>query len=113
MMTRRLALRVLGVFLIGSAVPLGAQVGPPNTAGVSVGHVHLTVRNPDEHKKLWVLLGGQVTRSGSLELVKFPGIFVVLTQGSATEGSEGSTVNHFGFQVRNVDEVRAKLTAVG
>jgi len=112
-MVRRGAWAVLVAILTVGTVPLSAQLGAPNATGVSIGHVHLTVRNPEEHKKIWLLLGAQVTNAGSLELLKFPGLFVILTKGVPAGGSEGSTVNHFGFMVRSVDEVKAKLTAAG
>jgi len=112
-MLRRRACAVLVAALTAATIPLFAQVGAPNAAGVSIGHVHLTVRNPEEHKKVWLLLGAQVTMAGPLELLKFPGLFVILTKGEPAGGSEGSTVNHFGFMVRSVDEVKARLTAVG
>ena len=112
-MLRRGAWAVLVAILTVGTVPLSAQLGAPNATGVSIGHVHLTVRNPEEHKKIWLLLGAQVTNAGSLELLKFPGVFVILTKGDPAGGSEGSTVNHFGFMVRSVDEVKAKLTAAG
>jgi catechol 2,3-dioxygenase-like lactoylglutathione lyase family enzyme len=112
-MLKRSACAVLVATLAAPTISLSAQLGAPNAAGVSIGHVHLTVRNPEEHKRLWMLLGAQVTAAGPLELLKFPGVFVILTKGEPTGGSEGSTVNHFGFMVRNVDEVKARLTAVG
>jgi len=110
---KRLAAVLLMTFLALDAVPARAQLGAPNSSGVSIGHVQLTVRDPEAHKKLWSLLGATVTHSGSLELLKFPGIYIILTRGETTEGSEGSTVNHFGFLVKNVDEVHAKLAAAG
>jgi catechol 2,3-dioxygenase-like lactoylglutathione lyase family enzyme len=113
LMLRRRACAVFVATLTASAVAVSAQVGAPNASGVSIGHVHLTVRNPEEHKKLWLLMGAKVTTAGPLELLKFPGIFVILTKGDPTGGSEGSTVNHFGFMVRSVDETKARLTAVG
>ena len=99
--------------ILTTTIALSAQLGTPNASGVSIGHVHLTVRNPEEHKKIWLLLGAEVTTAGSLELLKFPGLFVILTRGDPSGGSEGSTVNHFGFMVRSVDEVKARLTALG
>jgi len=111
-MTRFTVALLLNLFVF-EAAPLRAQLGPPNSSGVSIGHVQLTVRDPEQHKKLWGLLGAVVTRSGSLELLKFPGIYIILTRGETTEGSEGSTVNHFGFAVKNVDDVHAKLAAAG
>jgi catechol 2,3-dioxygenase-like lactoylglutathione lyase family enzyme len=110
---RRLAATLLSGFLFFHVVPLRAQLGPPNSTGVSIGHVQLTVRDPEQHKKLWGLLGAVVTHSGSLELLRFPGIYIVLTPGETTEGSEGSTVNHFGFAVKNVDDIHARLGAAG
>lgn len=110
---RRYRSFLLAALLGFTALPLFSQLGSPNASGVSIGHVHLTVRDPDAHKKLWVLLGGQVTSTGSLEMLKFPGIFVILTKGETSEGSEGSTVNHFGFSVKSVDDIRAKLTSAG
>jgi catechol-2,3-dioxygenase len=45
------------VFLVAAlaaqTIPLPAQLGAPNASGVAIGHVHLTVRNPEEHKKIW------------------------------------------------------------
>jgi catechol 2,3-dioxygenase-like lactoylglutathione lyase family enzyme len=89
------------------------QLGAPNPSGVSIGHVHLTVSDPAAHKKLWLLIGAQETKSGTTEMLKFPGLFVILTRGETTEGTEGSTVNHFGLSVKNVDEIHTKLAAAG
>jgi catechol 2,3-dioxygenase-like lactoylglutathione lyase family enzyme len=113
MLVRRLPVLILLGCLAVPAAPASAQLGKPNAAGVSIGHVHLTVRDPDAQKKLWVLLGAEVTHTGTLELLKFPGIFVILTRGEPTGGSEGSTANHVGFAVPNVDAVRAKMSAAG
>ena len=79
-----------------------------------MGHVHLYVADPDVQKKLWVdVLGGQITHSGTLELLKFPGIMVVVAKARnpTTGGSDGSTVNHFGFLVKSYADTKAKLTA--
>jgi catechol-2,3-dioxygenase len=110
---RHLKTLLLTALFATSALPLFSQLGAPNSSGVSIGHVHLTVRDPEAHKKLWVDIGAKVTSTGSLELLKFPGLFVVLTRGETAEGSEGSTVNHFGLIVKNVDDLRAKLTSAG
>src|SRR5260370_24723108 len=103
------------LFLIAaSAATLFAQLPAPNEAGVSMGHVHLLVADPEEQKKLWVgVLGAQVTHAGTLEMLKLPGIFVVVGKARTppTEGSEGSTVNHFGFLVKSYADVKAKLAA--
>ena len=98
---KRIAACLLFVLILLDGIPLKAQLGTPNNSGVSIALVHLTVRNPDEHRKLWELIGGVSTHSGALELMRFPGIFVALSRGESSDGSEGSTVNHFGLAVKN------------
>ena len=108
---RRLALFAL---LVISAAPLGAQLPAPNAAGVSAGHMHMMVRDPEAHKKIWVdVLGAQVVTSGSLELLKLPGIFLILGRAERAEGSEGSTLDHFAFRAKDLPAIGAKLKAAG
>jgi catechol 2,3-dioxygenase-like lactoylglutathione lyase family enzyme len=95
-----------------SAATLFAQLAPPNEAGVSMGHIHLTVPDPDAQIKVWTdVLGATVSKSGPLNLVKLPGIFIIVTKANATEGSNGSTANHIGFLVKDYPALEAKLAA--
>ncbi len=103
---------ILTVLLLSASVR--AQLPPANAAGVSAGHVHLMVRDPDAHKKVWVeALGAQVVTSGSLEMLKLPGIFLILGKAEPAEGSEGSSVDHFAFRAKDLPATKAKLTAAG
>ncbi len=89
-----------------------AQLAPPNDAGVSMGHIHLTVPDPDAQIRVWVdVLGATESKTGPLDLLKLPGIFIVVTKAAATEGSEGSTANHIGFLVKDYAGLKAKLAA--
>jgi catechol 2,3-dioxygenase-like lactoylglutathione lyase family enzyme len=100
--------------IVLSMVPVFGQLAAPNAAGVSVGHVHLVVTDPEAQKKLFIgVLGGELKSLPPLELVKFPGILVVLQKArtAPTEGSDGSTVNHFGFLVKSYADIKAKLSA--
>jgi len=102
------------VLLALSTASVFAQLAAPNSAGVSVGHVHLVVADPEAQKKLFVgLLGGELKSLPPLELIKFPGILVVLQKArtAPTDGSDGSTVNHFGFLVKSYADIKAKLSA--
>ena len=100
------------VGLLPLSALLIAQAPEPNKSGVSVALVHLIVRNPEEHKKLWVdMLGAQVTSSGSLELLKLPGLFISLEKGEPTGPSNGSSVNHVGLWIKDYDNIKAKVTA--
>jgi lactoylglutathione lyase len=104
------------LILAASAASLMAQLPAPNAAGVSLGHIHLMVADPEVQKKLWVgLLGAEVTHAGSLELLKLPGIFIVVQKARTppAEGSAGSSVNHIGFLVKSYGDMKAKLAAAG
>jgi catechol 2,3-dioxygenase-like lactoylglutathione lyase family enzyme len=108
-------MRLLCAFA-ASAGCLLAQLPPPNAAGVSMGHLHLMVADPEAQKKLWVgLLGAEVTHAGAQELLKLPGIFIVVQKAGTppTEGTDGSSVNHIAFLVKSFDDMKAKLTGAG
>src|SRR6202171_4939136 len=113
LVSRNMLFALGGIFLfVGSSSSLFAQLAGPNESGISIGQAHLIVRNPAEQKKLWVdIMGTKVTRSGSLELLKLPGIFIVLEQGEPTGGSGGSSVNHLGFLIKDYADMKAKITA--
>ena len=94
-------------------LPAFAQLAAPNDSGISIGHIHLLVRDIEAQKKVWIEgLGAEVTKTGSLEMLRLPGVFIVFTKGEPTAGSDGSTVNHIGFQVKDQAAIKAKLAAV-
>lgn len=97
-----------------SVAGLQAQLAAPNEAGVAMGHLHLVVRDVAAHRKLWVEgLGAQPVELGPMELLRFPGVFVALRQGEPAAGSEGSTVNHLGFAVRDLKAAEERWKAAG
>jgi len=103
------------LILAASALPIFAQLPAPNQAGVSMGHIHLQVADPEAQKKIWVeALGAEVTHTGTLEMLRLPGIFILVGKArtAPTEGSDGSTVNHLGFAVKDLSAVKAKLDAL-
>jgi catechol 2,3-dioxygenase-like lactoylglutathione lyase family enzyme len=102
----------VSVFLF-MPLPALAQLGAPNDGGISIGHIHFLVKDPEAHKKIWVeALGAVPTKTGTLEMLRMPGIFVLFTRGEPTGGSVGSTVNHLGLSVKNLAETSARLEAV-
>jgi len=109
-------LLLLASLCIVSANPVFAQLAPYNAEGLTTGHVHMFVNDPEPIKKLFVeTLGGRVTATGSLELISFPGIMVVLGKSRTppTGGSDGSTVNHVGFKVKDLAPIKVKFAAAG
>jgi catechol 2,3-dioxygenase-like lactoylglutathione lyase family enzyme len=106
-------MRVMLIFAF-LAVPLLAQVAPPNSAGVSMGHLHIVTPDPEGQKKLWIdVLGGKLVKAGPLEYAMFPGVFVGYRKGASTGGTDGSVVNHLGFLVRDLAAIKAKLSGAG
>ena len=100
------------VLFAAFAAPLCAQLPAPNEAGVSMGHVHLIVKDPEAQQKLWTdVIGAQASQAGALTLLKLPGIFIVVTKGDPMGGSNGSVLNHVGFLVKSYADIKAKLTA--
>jgi catechol 2,3-dioxygenase-like lactoylglutathione lyase family enzyme len=96
----------LFAFLAASA---SAQIMAPNQSGVAMGHLHYTVKDVEANKKFWITLGGAPVKVDSTEAVRFPGVLILLTQGNASAGTDGSVVNHVAFRVQSL----AKLEAAG
>lgn len=112
-MKRSASVTLLFAF-IGSVYAQGpSPLAPANSSGVSMGHMHLTVKDPDAAKNFFVLLGGKAVQNGPLQLIEFPGMYVMLRKGEPTGGSVGSTVNHFGFEVQNMKDWMPKFQAAG
>jgi catechol 2,3-dioxygenase-like lactoylglutathione lyase family enzyme len=108
-------MRLLTLLAVGAG-SIFAQLAPPNEMGVSIGHIHMILGDPEAQKKIWVgTLGAQVTSAGSLEMLKFPGVFIVLQKARAApaDGSDGSSTNHFGFLVKSYAETKKKLEDAG
>src|SRR6188768_2156080 len=94
------------------AIPLSAQLAAPNAAGVSLGAVYYTVPDVEAHKKIWVdNFGAKPIKVGNTEMLKIPGVFIVLKQGTPAAGT--ALVNHLGIWAKDLDPTRAKLLAAG
>ena len=107
------ALILAASFTLGPASAMWAQLAPPNQAGVAMGHLHYNVRDVEANRKFWIALGAQPVMMGAREVLKFPGVMVLLTQAESSGGTEGSVVNHVGFRVPNVPQFMAKMKAAG
>ena len=100
------------VLAILSVVPARAQLVEPNQIGVRMGHVHLAVKDVAAQKHFWVsVMGGTLVKNGPLELIQFPGVFIVLSKADAAAPPAGSIVNHFGFVVKDMPGALARWKA--
>ena len=106
-------LRTFSSLALLAAAPLAAQLVAPNSSGVAAGHIHLNATDIDATKHFFSQLGGTPTNNEKLQMVQFPGIYIVLRKQDSTGGTVGSTVNHFGFHVKNLNEWVAKWKAEG
>ena len=113
MKTRLLALTMIAGVCGFAAGPASAQLAAPNAAGVSIGHVHINASDVDAQVRFWTAVGGKVVQREKLTMVQFPGIYVLLRKQDYSGGTVGSTVNHFGFYVRDFDASVAKWKAAG
>lgn len=97
-----------------AVVPASAQLVEPNQLGVRMGHMHLNVRDVDAQKTFWIdQLGGTLVRNGPLELIKLPGVFIMLRKADHPAPPAGSIVDHFGFVVRDMPASLARWKAAG
>ena len=101
-------------FVLSIAGSAQAQLSPFNAAGITYGHVHLNVKDVEVQKKLWVdHFDGVVVQKGPLTAVRLPNMLVAFLPKEPTGSSEGTVMDHFGFRVRNIEEVKTKWRAAG
>jgi extradiol dioxygenase family protein len=93
--------------LTSATSALLAQLSPPNSSGVAMGHLHYQVRDVEATRKFWISLGGKPSRLGAAELLKFPDVLVFLTRGEPSGVTEGSVVNHVAFRVQSLKKIEA------
>src|SRR5262245_52305603 len=111
-MRKKILLTASAVFLFTQSIAF-SQLTSPNENGVSVGHIHLLSKDPDVHKKIFIeALGAQVTKTGTLEMLRLPGVYIIINKAEPTAGSVGSTADHIGFSVKDLSDIKAKLAAV-
>src|SRR5712692_5318711 len=105
--------RLLTAFSLLAAAPVFAQLAPPNALGATIGHIHINASDVEAQQRFWTLVGGKVMNREKIVMVQFPGIYILLRKQDYTGGSVGSTINHFGFYVRDFEASVAKWKAAG
>lgn len=107
---------VASVLAVIALVPhlASAQLAPYNGVDVAFGHVHLLVSDIDVHKKFWTeAMGGKFATSGPLQVIQFPGVYIILDKQQASGPPEGSVLNHFGLVYKDLPATLAKWKALG
>jgi catechol 2,3-dioxygenase-like lactoylglutathione lyase family enzyme len=101
------------LLVLALATPAAAQLTSPNAAGVSLGHIHLYVSDVAAQQKFWETLGGVPMANERLQMIQFPGVFILLRRGETKGGTVGSIVNHLGFVWKDLPAAKAKWEAAG
>jgi len=101
------------LFVAAFAMPAAGQLTAPNAAGISLGHIHLYVSDVPAQQKFWATLGGVAMANQKLEMIQFPGVFILLRGGQTKGGTVGSIVNHLGFVWKDLPAAMAKWQAAG
>jgi catechol 2,3-dioxygenase-like lactoylglutathione lyase family enzyme len=100
--------------ILGATSAIG-QFAPPNDAGVSLGHIHLFVKDIEVQKRFFAeMMGGTALEGTANPTVQFPGVWILFRQAAETSGPPaGSIVNHFGFVFKDLPAMLAKWKAAG
>src|SRR5947209_20538225 len=110
---------ISAIWLISNlaAAEAWAQPYTPNEMGVTMGHWHLNSGDVEANKKIFVGMGGTAIKAGDFDVVRFPGVVVMLhlrpAAAPSTGGTDGTVVNHVGFIVQNVQDSIAKWKDAG
>jgi predicted enzyme related to lactoylglutathione lyase len=94
-----------------SAQLLAAKDGP-----IVYGHHHVNATDPAAHKKFWAdALGGTVVKVGTdgREVIRFPNVWIFMRAQAAKGSSKGSTADHIGFSVKDLDQTLGRVKANG
>jgi hypothetical protein len=94
-----------------AAPPAQAQLATAGESGVVMGQVHVRASDMQAQKAFWAQLGGIETNNGALQMVQFPGVFIVLEEGTPSGGTVGSIMNHVGFNVKRMSDWLPKWQA--
>ena len=104
----------LCVIALLTAASLPAQLTPPNTAGVTLGHIHMIVKDVEAQTRFLVdMLGGTVVKNDKLSEIQFPGVYILLRQGDSSGPNETAVVDHFGFIIKDLPPLVEKWKAAG
>ncbi|HWK54345.1 MAG TPA: VOC family protein [Hyphomicrobiales bacterium] len=111
-LTARLC-RLVALLLLAGTLPATAQLPPPNAMGVTTGHIHYTVPDRARYMDIWQQLGGEVISLGPMDAIRFPGIYILMNEGTSEAPSTDTTANHIGFSIKDYAFYHDKLEEIG
>jgi catechol 2,3-dioxygenase-like lactoylglutathione lyase family enzyme len=109
--TRLFCFLIVSALLISSHAAF-SQLTPTNEIGVTMGHAHILAPDPESHKKFWVdVFGAEIAHAGTLELLKLPGIIILISKGQTSTATGTPVLDHFALVVRDLAATQKKLAS--
>jgi len=109
--------RLAGILLLTLVLVVPSRAVAQVADGpVVYGHHHLNVTDIEAHKKFWAdTLGGTVVRIGTdnREVIRIANVWIFFRMQAPTAGSKGSTEDHIGLSVPNLQATLDKVRANG
>ena len=95
--------------------PWGTKIELVNDVpGRGFHHVTLHVENPDETIRWFAsTFGGQRTKSGGRDALRYGRTYLIVTKGTATAPSQGRSIDHLGFAPLNMNAETAAMKTQG
>lgn len=109
--TRAFAIAIFAAVTIPTVA--AGQLVTPNEQGITIGHVHVYTTDVAAQARFWETFGGTIVRRGTLTMAQFPGIYVILEPQKPSGGTVGTSLNHFGFHVRDFAPSVTRWKAAG
>jgi catechol 2,3-dioxygenase-like lactoylglutathione lyase family enzyme len=86
--------------------PARAQLATPNASGVAMGHLHYFVEDVAANRDFWVALGGTPLPFAAGEIVKMPGVLILISERASQ--SDGSLIDHVAFRVESLGDLASR-----
>jgi hypothetical protein len=109
----RKPISIASLVLLWALTPSWAQLNPPNEAGITLGQIHMVVKNVEAEKKVWITMGGKPLKIDGVDVIKFPGVLVFVSKGEPSGSNAGAALDHPGFLVQDATEWLNKVEAGG
>ncbi len=104
---------IIAVLLMAVTSPGLAQL-TNDEAPVIVGHYRLNVSSIEDHLAFWVdTLGGEAIKIGATQAIRFPDVYLLLTEKAPVGPTLGTTFDHIGFAVPDVPALTERVVEKG
>jgi len=93
-------MRIVTICIIALRLPVDVRaIDAPNAAGVTLGHIHLIVKDVDAQTRFLVdMMAGTVVEERQADRDPSSGVYVLLAK--ETQAGRRTRVDHFGFIIR-------------